>query len=84
MLSSNLEKTLREAFNLALTHKHEFVTLEHLLYSLTDNKDALSVLNACGVDISEIKKQLDDFINKDLSNLKESFNGPLKSEGAIL
>ena len=39
MLSSNLEKTLREAYNLASTHNHEFVTLEHLLYALTDDKD---------------------------------------------
>tara|TARA_Y100000590_G_scaffold363696_1_gene421496 strand:+ start:5068 stop:7338 length:2271 start_codon:yes stop_codon:yes gene_type:complete len=74
MLSSNLEKTLRDAYNLAFNHKHEFVTLEHLLYCLTDNKDALSVLKACGVDISKIKIQLEEFIEKELSNLKDNFN----------
>ena len=74
MLSLNLEKTLRDAYNLASTHKHEFVTLEHLLYALTDDKDALSVLNACGVDILKLKQQLELFINEDLSNLKDSFN----------
>ena len=46
MLSSNLEKTLREAYNFAYTNKHEFVTLEHLLFALIEDKDALSVLNA--------------------------------------
>ena len=55
MLSSNLEKTLREAYNLANNHKHEFVTLEHLLFSLTEDKDALSVLNASGVSIKKLK-----------------------------
>ena len=44
MLSSNLEKTLRNAYQFAAESKHEFVTLEHLLKSLTDDKDALSVL----------------------------------------
>ena len=78
MLSSNLEKTLREAYNLASTHNHEFVTLEHLLYALTDDKDALSVLNACGVDILKLKHQLDYFINEDLSNLKDNSNGEPK------
>ena len=48
MLSSNLEKTLRNAYQLAANKKHEFVTLEHLLFSLIDDMDALSVLNACG------------------------------------
>ena len=49
MLSSNLEKALREAYQLATFNKHEFVTMEHLLFCLIDDKDALSVLNACGV-----------------------------------
>ena len=51
MLSSNLEKTLKEAFELATINKHEFVTLEHLLIVLTNDMDALSVFNACNVDI---------------------------------
>ena len=72
MLSSNLEKTLREAYNLASIHKHEFVTLEHLLLSLTDDNDALSVLKACGVDINKLKNQLQNFILENLSNLSSN------------
>ena len=74
MLSSNLEKTLREAYNLANIHKHEFVTLEHLLLSLTDDNDALSVLKACGVDINKLKNQLQNFILENLSNLSSNSN----------
>ena len=45
MLSSNLEITLRNAYQLATDNKHEFVTLEHLLLiSLTNDKDAISCL----------------------------------------
>ena len=58
MLSSNLEKTLRDAYQLATDSKHEYVTLEHLLSSLTNDKDALSVLKACGIDIYILKKDL--------------------------
>ena len=46
MLSQNLEKTLREAYQLATTYKHEYVTLEHLLFSLLEDQDAISVLKA--------------------------------------
>ena len=74
MLSSNLEKTLRNAYQLATNNKHEFVTLEHLLYSLIEDKDALSVLNACGIEIFLLQKNLDEFIQKELINLKENFS----------
>jgi len=78
MLSSNLEKTLRDAYQLATQKKHEFVTLEHLLMSLTEDKDALSVLKACGVEINELKKSLEEFIKNNLSNLTENFSGEPK------
>ena len=45
MLSQNLEKTLREAYQLATTYKHEYVTLEHLLFSLLEDQDAISAVS---------------------------------------
>ena len=78
MLSQNLEKTLREAYQLATTYKHEYVTLEHLLYSLLEDQDATSVLKACAVDISNLKESVEKFIIKDLENLKENFTGEPK------
>ena len=83
MLSSNLEKTLKDAYQLATKNMHEFVTLEHLLYSLIKDKDALSVLNACGIDIILLQENLDKFIKQDLLNLKENFNGEPKLTNAI-
>ncbi len=78
MLSQNLEKTLREAYQLATNYKHEYVTLEHLLYSLLEDQDAISVLKACAVDISNLKENVEKFIINDLENLKENFTGEPK------
>ena len=78
MLSQNLEKTLREAYQLATTYKHEFVTLEHLLFSLLEDQDAVSLLKACAVDISNLKDSVEKFIINDLENLKENFTGEPK------
>ena len=78
MLSPNLEKTLRDAYQLATNNKHEYVTLEHLLFCLLDDQDALSVLRACAVDTNTLKTNIDNFISQDLENLKENFTGEPK------
>ena len=73
VLSPNLEKTLRESYQLATNNKHEYVTLEHLLLCLLEDQDALSVLKACAVDTNSLKISIENFILKDLQNLKENF-----------
>ena len=47
MLSDDLEKTINRAVSYANDRQQEYVTLEHLLLALLDDKDALGVLNAC-------------------------------------
>ena len=69
MLSRNLEQTLHRALSLAADRKHEYATLEHLLLGLVDDADAITVLRACGVDIEKIKKDLTEFLDKDLAGL---------------
>jgi ATP-dependent Clp protease ATP-binding subunit ClpA len=54
---------------LAADRKHEYATLEHLLLGLIDDADAVTVLRACGVDIDKIKKDLTEFLDKDLAGL---------------
>ncbi len=78
MLSPNLEKTLRDSYQLATNNKHEYVTLEHLLFCLLEDQDALSVLKACAVDTNLLKSNIENFISKDLDNLKENFTGEPK------
>ena len=55
MLSTRLEKTLKEAYDYAVSNYHEFVTLEHLLYALSYDEDANSVFNACSIDINILR-----------------------------
>jgi ATP-dependent Clp protease ATP-binding subunit ClpA len=62
MLSRELEQSLNEAFRHARSHRHEFMTVEHLLLALLDNTAAADVLNACGADIEQLRDQLEHFI----------------------
>ena len=63
MLSKDLENTLNDAFREARSKRHEFMTVEHLLLALLDNSVAADVLTACGVDMSKLRGELDDFVN---------------------
>ena len=71
MIAKPLQKTFEFALNDAITRRHEYVTLEHLLYALLHDREAAKVIRECGGDIEELKKQLDDFMNRTLEKLPE-------------
>ena len=62
MLNKELEQTLNNAFVFAREHRHEFMTVEHLLLALLDNSAAREALNACGADVEAIKNELLSFV----------------------
>ena len=64
MLNKELEYTLNTAFRDASDRHHEFMTVEHLLLALLDNSAAASVLNACGADLTQLKKELAAFLDE--------------------
>lgn len=64
MLDKALEQSLNHAFHDAREKRHEFITIEHLMLALLDNKDALEVLRACGADVGVLKSDLEKFINQ--------------------
>ncbi|MBP0446783.1 ATP-dependent Clp protease ATP-binding subunit ClpA [Roseomonas sp. SSH11] len=78
MLSRNLEQTLHRALGLASERRHEYATLEHLLLSLAEDTDATTVLRACGVDVDKLKRDLAEFLDKDLAGLVTDRGGDPK------
>ncbi|MXP66008.1 ATP-dependent Clp protease ATP-binding subunit ClpA [Roseomonas sp. M0104] len=78
MLSRNLEQTLHRALGLANERRHEYATLEHLLLALVDDIDAATVLRACGVDQEKLKRDLSEFLDKDLAGLVTERGGDPK------
>jgi len=67
--SSSLEESLHRAIEYANERHHEYATLEHLLLSLIDDRDAASVMRACNVDVERLRAKLTDFLDKELTNL---------------
>lgn len=73
--STSLEQAIHAALALANDHHHELATLEHLLLALTDEPDAVKVMQACNVDLGELRRMLVEFIDDDLSTLITDIEG---------
>jgi ATP-dependent Clp protease ATP-binding subunit ClpA len=73
--SNTLEQSIHSALALANARNHELATLEHLLLSLIDEPDAARVMQACSVDLEELSKALNEFIEEDLSTLVTDIEG---------
>jgi ATP-dependent Clp protease ATP-binding subunit ClpA len=74
MIAKSLQATFEFAVNEAVRRRHEYVTLEHLLFALLHDRDAAMAVRACGGDIDVLKKQLDDFLKKTFEELPEDSN----------
>ncbi len=73
--STTLEQSIHGALALANARKHELATLEHLLLALIDEPDAARVMQACSVDLDALRKDLEDFIEDELSTLETDVEG---------
>tara|TARA_B100000287_G_scaffold435171_1_gene502233 strand:- start:1385 stop:3643 length:2259 start_codon:yes stop_codon:yes gene_type:complete len=71
MIDNELEQNLNEAFKLAHTQKHEFVTVEHLLLSLLENSDSLDLLSSNKVNIDQLRTDLEEFIGSTTPKLEK-------------
>jgi ATP-dependent Clp protease ATP-binding subunit ClpA len=71
MIARQLQQTFEFALNAALERRHEYVTIEHLLFALLHDREVATVVRNCGGDVDLLKKQLDDFLSKTLEKLPD-------------
>ena len=64
MISKELDKRLGKAIDLATKKSHEFVSLEHFTYCLLEAPQVIEVCDKLGVNVTDIKKELNTYINK--------------------
>jgi ATP-dependent Clp protease ATP-binding subunit ClpA len=76
MITRALQIALRNAFEEAARYRHEYVTLEHLLNSLVDDRRTGHALTACGADLRKLRKQLEKFLSEEVEKLPENVEVP--------
>jgi ATP-dependent Clp protease ATP-binding subunit ClpA len=69
MITRELQATLEMAADEAIKRRHEFLTLEHLLYALLLDKVAKDVIYNCGGDLELLRRDLEEFFKESIQPL---------------
>jgi len=78
MLSKELEAVLTSAFHEVRKRRHEYLTLEHLLYAMTREAASSDILDACGADVDKLRIQLESFFSEHMDPM------PLDAETEVV
>lgn len=61
-----LKQSLDEAVRHAFENRHEYVTLEHVLFALTRNSTSIDIIEACGGSPTELAQQLREYLKNNI------------------
>jgi len=65
-LAKDLEVAILSAFEDARRRGHEYVTLEHLLFSMSSERAGIYVLKACGANVEALRTELESYLSVEL------------------
>lgn len=79
--SKELEMIFEDAIKLAMKNRHEYVTLEHFLLSIIQDKKFEAILVSYGADVPNLKANLIDYITNKLTDIQVDTltNRPVKT-----
>ena len=70
-LTNDLQQTLVAAIDQARRRHHEYLTLEHVLFAMTEDENALKVLRALGIDLKTLQTDLEQFFAESIDPLAD-------------
>ena len=73
MLTRELEQILSDSVDEAVKQNHEFVTVEHLLFSLLKDETAQDIIKSCGGNIKLLKNDIVKYFNTTLESIPTEF-----------
>jgi ATP-dependent Clp protease ATP-binding subunit ClpA len=79
--SDNLKAVFEHSIDLAKSLKHEYLTIEHLLFSMLSEEDFVKCVQGFGGDVDYIKKNLEHYLKNKLTDIiKEDVVKPKKTQ----
>jgi len=79
MLSKELELALIKAIKEAKMHRHEYVTVEHMLYGLLHDDLARHIIDKCGGNNQNLKDRLERFFETGMPVMKDTDSEPAQT-----
>ena len=79
MLSKKLELALIKAIKEAKNHRHEYVTVEHMLYGLLHDDLACHIIGKCGGNNNTLKERLERFFATSMPVMKNADSEPAQT-----
>ena len=70
MFSAAVEIVLTIAYREAVSRRHAYLTLEHLLYALAHDSEGERILQGCGADLPRLRKELNQYLDESVEQLK--------------
>ena len=67
--NKDLEKIFEHAVQVASVNKHEYITLEHFLFSMLNNEEFSKILTEYGTDVKVLKESVENYITNDLKDI---------------
>ncbi len=71
MITRELQATLNLAANEAITRRHEFLALEHLLFALLHDRQGGEIIVNCGGNLDEVQQGLEVFFAENMPPLPQ-------------
>ena len=81
--SDSLQIIFEKAIKIAQDNTHEYITLEHVLYSIMLDNDSFKILEEFGANSKYIKEQLALFVKNNLNELKNSDGDKPKKTNSV-
>ena len=69
MFSAPIQLVLNVAYREAVSRRHAYITVEHLLYALAHDPAGERILSACGVDLPRLRRELDEYLSTSIEQV---------------
>jgi ATP-dependent Clp protease ATP-binding subunit ClpA len=70
--SQSLQQIFENSVSIATQHHHEYITIEHIVLGIMNDKESYDLLASFGADANFIKTNLEHYINNNLNDIKNS------------
>ena len=72
MISNQLNSIFKEAVRYAKSHRHEYLTVEHVFLALLNSKEGEAILKEAGADVVTLRKKLMQHLQNSLKPLPQN------------